>query len=719
MWRAQTHKPHAESLEPRYMLTGIAEVEPNDVIGSPTVLTLVEDPTSSGMLTAFGEGSIGSAAAYDYWSDPDYWRFPALAGDVVSIAVATPGSDVDSYVQLRNSADGVLATNDNSGADTDAFISHFSIQSSGNYFVRVGKGYSSTVTGAYQLRVDVARDINHESDENYANDSIGGADLPNLSKGATTEVVGKVSGTIMAAEGTNTDEDYYSLGTLDQDNVVNLELLLPALSTLNGKVHVVDSGGTNLPDSDGNPNDSSFTGTVATNDEYYAVVEANSGSGPLAQYLLDISVDDNVSPTVTNVVGLPAEAETSSEVISSLSVTFSERMDPATVLATGAFDLREKGADGVFDTDDDIEVNLVAESGFDEFTRTIGLFLQEGPLSSGDYRFTIANTVEDRAGNQLDGDGNGIGGDAFVRTFTLDLPATFVLEGPNNDEISGATLLLLTEDPAGSGLWLGFGLGSQDPGGYRADPDYWSFTAEAGDRVAIAVDTPNSDVDAYVELHNESGYLTYDYDSGPGYDAYISHYEIPADGTYYVLVENESSATGSYQLRVERARGIDLESDKSYNNDTIGGADLVTLVQTGNQRSGTVAGTIMMPESTNEDEDRFQLGLLNVGNEIDLAVTLPSSSSLVPVLRVLDASETPLADADSDPTNGFQATITADGEYYAEVSNEYWVYNGHRYELLESQTWDNAEAAAVALGGHLVTIDDQAEQDWIQQTLGG
>ncbi len=382
------------------------------------------------------------------------------------------------------------------------------------------------------------------------------------------------------------------------------------------------------------------------------------------------------------------------------------------------WDLREAGGDGTFDTADDDVYDLRVSPTYTSGAN-ISLRVYDGPLQDGTYRLTIRSSLTDVVGNPLDGNGDGTGGDDYVQTFTVDLPDGYVYEGRQNDTVEDATPLPLTEDPSGSGLSLGFGLGSQDPGGSWADPDYWSFAAEAGDRVAIAVDTPNSNVDAYVELHNESGYLTYDYDSGPGYDAYISHYEIPADGTYYVLVENESSATGSYQLRVERARGIDLESDKSYNNDSIGGADLVTLVQTGNQRSGTVAGTIMMPESTNEDEDRFQLGLLNVGNEIDLAVTLPSSSSLVPVLRVLDASETPLADADSDPTNGFQATITADGEYYAEVSNEYWVYNGHRYELLESQTWDNAEAAAVARGGHLVTIDDQAEQDWIQQTLGG
>ncbi len=39
--------------------------------------------------------------------------------------------------------------------------------------------------------------------------------------------------------------------------------------------------------------------------------------------------------------------------------------------------------------------------------------------------------------------------------------------------------------------------------------------------------------------------------------------------------------------------------------------------------------------------------------------------------------------------------------------------NGHTYHLLESTTWTEAEAGAVILGGHLATVRDQAENDWI------
>jgi len=46
------------------------------------------------------------------------------------------------------------------------------------------------------------------------------------------------------------------------------------------------------------------------------------------------------------------------------------------------------------------------------------------------------------------------------------------------------------------------------------------------------------------------------------------------------------------------------------------------------------------------------------------------------------------------------------------------VYNGHEYELLPSSTWAVAESAAVAWGGHLVTINDAAEESWLRGQFG-
>jgi len=45
---------------------------------------------------------------------------------------------------------------------------------------------------------------------------------------------------------------------------------------------------------------------------------------------------------------------------------------------------------------------------------------------------------------------------------------------------------------------------------------------------------------------------------------------------------------------------------------------------------------------------------------------------------------------------------------------EWYSYNGHRYTLtMEHSNWLDAEAEAVAIGGHLVTVNTEAERDWL------
>jgi len=58
-------------------------------------------------------------------------------------------------------------------------------------------------------------------------------------------------------------------------------------------------------------------------------------------------------------------------------------------------------------------------------------------------------------------------------------------------------------------------------------------------------------------------------------------------------------------------------------------------------------------------------------------------------------------------TSGAQTPILAETTFRA-----------HRYYLLKEMTWQNAEATAVSLGGHLVTINDSAEHEYLWALWG-
>ena len=67
----------------------------------------------------------------------------------------------------------------------------------------------------------------------------------------------------------------------------------------------------------------------------------------------------------------------------------------------------------------------------------------------------------------------------------------------------------------------------------------------------------------------------------------------------------------------------------------------------------------------------------------------------------------------SGGTSGSGNLVISDGTLFSVVREE----TGHRYVAFQGATWAACEAFAVQLGGHLITINDAAENEWVRANV--
>ncbi|MCA9188365.1 MAG: PPC domain-containing protein, partial [Planctomycetales bacterium] len=641
-----------EFLEPRHMLCG----DP---------VSLSEDPTGSGYFV------FATSEALTPGTDFKCYGFDALAGDRVVVVVDTPNGALNPSASLLNVSGGTLTSDNDGGPGNDSLLGPTTISSTGTYYARVA-GQSGTL-GEYDVRVEVLRgDVQVETDRDNDNATIASADVLTLhhSNGlAVANVVGNIS-----ADDAVADTDLFLIGRLNANVSVSLALTLPSFSELDGQIEVIDSTGALVIDEDGQLD---FAGLFITPqaDSYFARVSATSGAGSRGTYVLGVSVDDDVPPQIDSVVGLPGEGGTLDIVPNAFAIDFDEPIAGQT-LQSNSFSLIAAGPDNQFDTPDDVDYNLVNEPPYTSGTR-VSFTIDGGQAIAGNHRLRLNPSITDAAGNSLDGDGNGAGGDAFERIFTVTLPdgTAGAYENHNNATLASATPLTVATDPVGTGIHRVVGLGSQSVADSNvwADEDWWSFVADAGDQAVISLNAQGTGINAYIELYNPSGnFVTSDDNGGPGSDSLISGYVIPTSGVYYVRVGNWNAATGNYKLVVDLARGVAVETDAQYHNDTLSNADPVSFPSRNDAtRVGSIAGIIQGTEGTNLDEDLFQLGVLNTGNLVSLSIRLPNASSLVPRLAILNSSGAVVTEEDPNNLTGtLTATVSENDVYYARVVAE-------------------------------------------------
>ncbi len=126
------------------------------------------------------------------------------------------------------------------------------------------------------------------------------------------------------------------------------------------------------------------------------------------------------APKVKTLTGLPAEGETGvASTVTGFTVAFNQVMAPASVNTLTNFELRSAGPNGIFDDGDDVIYPVTTTGNYQIGTNSMA-FQITGPLTCGLYRFRlISGGLENPFGTDLDGDGNGTGGDDFIRNFSL------------------------------------------------------------------------------------------------------------------------------------------------------------------------------------------------------------------------------------------------------------------------------------------------------------
>ncbi len=134
---------------------------------------------------------------------------------------------------------------------------------------------------------------------------------------------------------------------------------------------------------------------------------------------------DETPPTVSTVTpSFIASEGTATAAFDTITVGFSEDVNPIDANAAANYELRHAGIDGVFDNDDDLVYSVTASYDPATFVTTLTIALPSGRLPAGSYRFTVfgddGRGIHDLAGLLLDGDDvANTQSSRFIRSFTI------------------------------------------------------------------------------------------------------------------------------------------------------------------------------------------------------------------------------------------------------------------------------------------------------------
>jgi len=214
-------------------------------------------------------------------------------------------------------------------------------------------------------------------------------------------------------------------------------------------------------------------------------------------------------------------------------------------------------------------------------------------------------------------------------------------------------------------------------------------------------------------------------------------FSVVQGNSYLVRIAGVNGARGSYNLVLSSVPPNDECNncipigEGTFNGNNLGatGGDITTCAtndtrdvwycytatQTGVARASTCGSTFNTSVAVFDVSGGTQLAC---GDDTTLGVCPPNATSQ-------QSSVTWNVVANQSYAIRIAGTAAAAGNYVLTVRNPGYVHcgpivnpgNGHSYYLLYPTSWTTAESQAVELGGHLATINDAAENEWVRANV--
>jgi len=259
----------------------------------------------------------------------------------------------------------------------------------------------------------------------------------------------------------------------------------------------------------------------------------SAGRLNVAEAIRQLTID---GPTVTEFLPGPVTGQLGSDgsPVDTLTVSFSRVLDQS-VLNTGFVELIGAGADGVFETGDDVAVPIDSLTATEPDTVEVGLDLFSFPqtrLPVDSYRLTLnAAGFVDEDGNLLNGDSQG-GSDEQI---AFDVVGAIGLVEPN--DTLGTAEVLPTFSGSGQATLTGLQIGDGVQAGL--DVDLFAINIPRGGQIRAEVIAQNrpggSSLDSFLRLFDNAGNELTANDQFNGQDALVDFF-VPTGGTYFVGV---------------------------------------------------------------------------------------------------------------------------------------------------------------------------------------